>query len=54
MNSLANNQSTYMCAKTKHYMPGLDGLRTLSIFAVIAYHLNFSRASGGFLGVGIF
>ncbi len=54
MNSLSNKQSTNVCAKTKRYMPGLDGLRTLSIFAVVAYHLNFSWASGGFLGVGIF
>ena len=40
--------------KTKRYMPGLDGLRALSVLAVIAYHLNIPWASGGFLGVGIF
>lgn len=38
----------------KRYMPGLDGLRALSVLAVIAYHLNFKWASGGLLGVGIF
>ncbi len=38
----------------KRYMPGLDGLRTISVLAVIAYHLNLSWASGGFLGVGVF
>lgn len=38
----------------KHYMPGLDGLRALSVLAVIAYHLNFPWAQGGFLGVSIF
>lgn len=36
------------------YMPGLDGLRALSVLAVIAYHLHVSWAPGGLLGVGIF
>jgi peptidoglycan/LPS O-acetylase OafA/YrhL len=38
----------------KRYMPGLDGLRAISVLAVIAYHLNLSWAPGGFLGVGVF
>lgn len=36
------------------YMPGLDGLRALSVLAVIAYHLNWQGAPGGYLGVGVF
>lgn len=36
------------------YMPGLDGLRALAVFAVIAYHLNVGWAPGGLLGVGVF
>ncbi|WP_028305520.1 acyltransferase family protein [Desulfitobacterium sp. PCE1] len=36
------------------YMPGLDGLRALAVFAVIAYHLNVSWAPGGLLGVTLF
>ena len=40
--------------KNKHYMPGLDGLRAISVLAVIAYHLNLKWAQGGLLGVGIF
>ena len=36
------------------YMPGLDGLRTLAVFAVIAYHLNLTWAPGGLLGVSLF
>ncbi|NOV03750.1 acyltransferase family protein [Paenibacillus planticolens] len=36
------------------YMPGLDGIRALSVLAVIAYHLNWGWASGGFLGVSVF
>jgi len=35
-------------------MPGLDGLRALSVLAVIAYHLKLSWAPGGLLGVGVF
>lgn len=38
----------------KRYMPGLDGLRALSVLAVIAYHLNLKWAGGGLLGVAIF
>ena len=43
------------CGKSKFgYMPGLDGLRALAVFAVIAYHINMPWASGGLLGVGLF
>jgi len=38
----------------RRYMPGLDGLRAISVLAVIAYHFNFQWAPGGLLGVGIF
>jgi peptidoglycan/LPS O-acetylase OafA/YrhL len=38
----------------QRYMPGLDGLRAVAVLAVIAYHLGFSWASGGLLGVGVF
>jgi len=40
--------------KKNRYIPGLDGIRALAVFVVIAYHLDFEWASGGFLGVGIF
>lgn len=36
------------------YMPGLDGLRALAVFAVVAFHLNLPFAPGGFLGVTLF
>ena len=36
------------------YLPGLDGIRAMAVLAVIAYHLNFSWAKGGLLGVGVF
>jgi peptidoglycan/LPS O-acetylase OafA/YrhL len=36
------------------YMAGLDGLRAISVLAVLAYHANFPWAVGGFLGVESF
>ena len=39
---------------TSPYVPGLDGLRAVAVLAVIAFHLNFSWAGGGLLGVGVF
>ena len=39
---------------TSSYVPGLDGMRAVAVLAVIAFHLNFSWAQGGLLGVGVF
>ena len=36
------------------YQPGLDGIRALSVLAVIAYHNGYQWAAGGFLGVDAF
>ena len=36
------------------YLPGLDGLRAVSVLAVILYHANHAWLSGGFLGVEVF
>lgn len=44
----------HLSPNEKRYMPGLDGLRTLAVFAVILYHLNVGWAPGGLLGVSIF
>ncbi|MFD0587240.1 acyltransferase family protein [Paenibacillus sp. GCM10027627] len=38
----------------KRYMPGIDGLRAISVLAVVAYHFNMEWAQGGLLGVGVF
>lgn len=36
------------------YIPAVDGLRALSVIAVIVYHANNSWLGGGFLGVEVF
>ncbi|MEI6454036.1 MAG: acyltransferase [Actinomycetes bacterium] len=35
-------------------VPALDGIRALAVLAVLAYHLDFSWAHGGYLGVDLF
>lgn len=40
--------------KAKHYIYGLDGLRALSVIAVIFYHLSSPFSKGGYLGVTLF
>ena len=36
------------------HLPGLDGLRAVAVLGVMAYHLGFGWASGGYLGVDLF
>lgn len=43
-----------MNAHKSHYRPDIDGLRAISIIAVVAFHFNVSLFSGGFVGVDIF
>lgn len=45
---------TYLKAKHKFRLPGLDGVRALACFAVLAYHLLPGWLPGGFLGVDVF
>ncbi|HEX3795754.1 MAG TPA: acyltransferase family protein [Acidimicrobiales bacterium] len=41
-------------AVTGHHLPALGGLRALAVLGVMAYHLQFGWASGGYLGVDLF
>lgn len=36
------------------YLPPLDGLRAVAVAMVVAYHLGYARAAGGFVGVEVF
>jgi len=36
------------------YLPGVDGLRAVSVVAVLAYHAGLTWIPGGFLGVEVF
>jgi peptidoglycan/LPS O-acetylase OafA/YrhL len=41
-------------AVTGRHLPALNGLRALAVLGVMAYHLQLSWASGGYLGVDLF
>ncbi len=40
--------------KAMGYQPGLDGLRAISVIAVVLYHAGFTWMQGGFFGVEVF
>jgi peptidoglycan/LPS O-acetylase OafA/YrhL len=44
----------YPNAVTGHHLPALGGLRAMAVLGVMAYHLQFGWASGGYLGVDLF
>ena len=40
--------------RQRHYVTGIDGLRTLAVLGVIIYHLLPNVLQGGYLGVPLF
>ncbi len=50
----SGRREEWLREKHRRYMPGLDGLRAVAVFAVIFFHLGFPWAGGGLLGVSIF
>jgi peptidoglycan/LPS O-acetylase OafA/YrhL len=52
--SPAGAEGTGGAAATFAYQPALDGLRGLAVAAVVAFHLDEQRLTGGFLGVDAF
>jgi peptidoglycan/LPS O-acetylase OafA/YrhL len=51
---LSDSLPTRRNPKPMGYQPGLDGLRAISVVAVIFYHAGFGWMHGGFLGVEVF
>ncbi|HEX9258687.1 MAG TPA: acyltransferase, partial [Acidimicrobiales bacterium] len=57
MSTVAAVPSRPESAATDHrltYLPGLDGLRAISVAAVLLYHADLAWIPGGFLGVEVF
>ena len=50
----SDSMPTLRNPKPMGYQPGLDGLRAISVIAVIFYHAGFGWMHGGFLGVEVF
>jgi peptidoglycan/LPS O-acetylase OafA/YrhL len=51
---LSDSRPTRLDSTPMGYQPGLDGLRAISVIAVILYHAGFGWMHGGFLGVEVF
>jgi len=51
---ITDSRSTRRTSPPMGYQPGLDGLRAISVVAVILYHAGFTWMHGGFLGVEVF
>jgi peptidoglycan/LPS O-acetylase OafA/YrhL len=43
-----------MISHPSHYRADIDGLRAVSIFGVLLFHINTTWVKGGFLGVDVF
>lgn len=49
---MRSNKKNYR--KQSKYITGIDGLRSIAVLMVLAYHLQFPLAKGGLLGVTVF
>ncbi len=50
----ADQQGSHAAPRSSGYLPGLDGLRAVSVVAVLLYHADMEWLNGGFLGVEVF
>src|SRR5262245_1280555 len=49
-----DQQGSHAAPRSSGYLPGLDGLRAVSVIAVLLYHADMMWLNGGFLGVEVF
>ena len=49
-----DQQGSHAAPRASGYLPGLDGLRAVSVIAVLLYHADLEWLNGGFFGVEVF
>ena len=54
MGETVQSQPEHASREGLGYLPALDGIRALSLIAILLYHAGFGWARGGYLGVTVF